>query len=295
MCCLIFLSRGRGRQRREVRDPRHCSFTSRSRHSSRHSLYHSHRTTLPEASVFVAGAERQPPISLDERLVRGRRLSTKTLAQGFFFLSPETSPLHTALKNEKAKPFFFPSFPFCMHPLPLVARTRNDTNQSARAAQNPSSSPPPLRAEEARGPEGEQQTRDGEEEEAKQPPPPPPHLPSQPQLLETEKLRAGIQHLLSSAPAPSAQSQQQKRQEATPRRRATPRRAGASSATKKTPASALASIAVSGNSSSSRPYKAQLALFSVSKPAQLPFAAKALRARAVNEGMEDQVSRLIGK
>ena len=95
-----------------MRDPRHCSFTSRSRHSSRHSLYHSHRTTLPEASVFVAGAERQPPISLDERLVRGRRLSTKTLAQGFFFSEPrDESPSH-CFEKRKSETFLFSFFPF---------------------------------------------------------------------------------------------------------------------------------------------------------------------------------------
>lgn len=175
-----------------------------------------------------------------------------------------------------------------MH-LHLVARTRNDINQSATAAAKPSSPPP------RRGPEGEQQTRDGEEqeEEDKRPPPPP--------LLETEKLRAGIQQLLSSAPAPPSQHQQKKRQEATPRRRATPRRAaGAPSATKKTPAPASASAsnaaAGSGNSSSSsRPYKAQLALFSVSKPARLPCVADGLRACVDSEGMEDQVRRLNGE
>ena len=78
-----------------------------------------------------------------------------------------------------------------MRPFPLVATTRDDSNQSASAAADPSrsSSPPPLfREEENRGEDDQQGRRDDKAEESP---------------LETEKLRAGIQHLLSSAPAPS--------------------------------------------------------------------------------------------
>jgi len=222
------------------------------------------------------------PFRSMNRLVRGTRRLAQNLRSRFFFPS---EPRHSSkLQKNEAKPFFF----LCMRPFPLVATTRDDSNQSASAAADPSrsSSPPPLfREEENRGEDDQQGRRDDKAEESP---------------LETEKLRAGIQHLLSSAPAPSAQSRQQKRREATPRRRATPRRAP-SSATKKTPASASASASASaaanadaGNSSSSRPYKAQLALFLVSKPTLMPTVASSLRSRAENEGMEDQVSRFIG-
>lgn len=176
-----------------------------------------------------------------------------------------------------------------MRPLPFAATTtREESNQSAAAQPSLSFSPPPFereRREEKRGDELKRNEIDSP--------------PSQQQLLETEKLRAGIQHLLSSAPI-RAQSQLQKRQEATPRRRGTPRRAAAptSTSTKKTPAAGVTSASASASKASSlsslRPYKAQLALFSVSKPALLPGATDFLRSYTEKGGMEDQVSWFIG-
>ena len=239
---------------------------------------------FPDASVFVAGVERQPPISTKERLTRAEAMRghQKRLLRlsSFFFSSSNLTRTLRFEKKKKAKPFFLPSS-LHMRPLPLVATTttRDDSSSSDQSLKAAPSSPPLphlLR-------QGENNRGRGDREEANE----------TQQLFSTEKLRAGIQQLLSSAPAPpTSQQHQQKRREATPsRRRATPRRAPPSSSAKRETPAASAST---NSSSTSRPPKAQLALFSVSKPAPLPVVSSALRARDGNKGMEDEVRRFIG-